>query len=393
MTVSIRIARPTDAAAIANIYNEAIRSTTATFDTESKSEDERLRWLESHDERHPVLVAALDGQVVGWAALTKWSDRPAYDQTAESSFYVGEQFRGRGVGRAMKERLVEEARRLGYHSILARVAEESDASIRINESFGFRRIGTMKEVGLKFGRRLDVHLMQLMLKESTACNAVDSSDATSGRVDGTVIASSEDIALQEFLSATDVIDWQDDRILSLATQLSQHSDDVLTLARATFEWVRDNVEHCVDFNRSEVTCRASEVFAARTGFCYAKSHLVAALMRANKIPTGFCYQRLSVNGDGPPYCLHGLNAVFLKEHGWYRIDARGNTDSIRAEFSPPHERLAFTVTEVGEADLPEIWPAPLSVVLVALDAAKSVKELQDNLPDIPVVKVQGIRQS
>lgn len=167
MTVSIRVARPTDAGAIADIYNEAIRSTTATFDTEPKSEDDRLRWLESHDERHPVLVAELDNRVVGWAALTKWSDRPAYDQTAESSFYVGGQFRGRGIGRALKERLIEEARRIGYHSILARVAEASDASIRINQSFGFRHIGTMKEVGLKFGQQLDVHLMQLMLDDPT----------------------------------------------------------------------------------------------------------------------------------------------------------------------------------------------------------------------------------
>jgi len=86
----------------------------------------------------------------------------------------------------------------------------------------------------------------------------------------------------------------------------------------------------------------------------------------------------------PPYCLHGLNAVFLKEHGWYRIDARGNTDSIRAEFSPPHERLAFTVTDVGEADLPEIWPAPLSTVVVVLNDAHSVEELRHNLPDVPL---------
>jgi phosphinothricin acetyltransferase len=95
-TVSIRHANPNDAAAIADIYNEAIRSTTATFDTEPKSAQERLQWLETHDERHPVLVAELDGQVVGWAALTNWSDRPAYGQTAESSFYVSRQFRAVG---------------------------------------------------------------------------------------------------------------------------------------------------------------------------------------------------------------------------------------------------------------------------------------------------------
>ena len=78
--------------------------------------------------------------------------------------------------------------------------------------------------------------------------------------------------------------------------------------------------------------------------------------------------------------------MFLKEHGWYRIDARGNTESIRAAFSPPHERLAFTVTDVGEADLPEIWPAPLPTVVAALSTAQSVEELRNNLPDIPMIK-------
>lgn len=120
-----------------------------------------------HDGRHPVLVAERDTQVVGWAALSPWSDRPAYADTAESSCYVAEGWRGQGVGRALKERLIEEARRAGLHTILARVAGESAASLHLNESLGFVRIGTMREVGLKFGRRLDVHLMQLLLGPRT----------------------------------------------------------------------------------------------------------------------------------------------------------------------------------------------------------------------------------
>jgi L-amino acid N-acyltransferase YncA len=172
--ISIRHAVASDAAAIADIYNEAIRTTTATFDTEPKTAEDRLQWLDAHDERHPVFVAQLDGQIAGWASLTKWSDRPAYDQTAETSFYVGEAFRGRGIGSALKERLIEEARRLGFHTLLARAAGESLASIHINESFGFRHIGTMKEVGFKFGRRLDVHVMQLMLAESDSDSSLES---------------------------------------------------------------------------------------------------------------------------------------------------------------------------------------------------------------------------
>jgi phosphinothricin acetyltransferase len=159
----IRRAEPGDARAIAEIYNEAILNTTATFDTEPKSERDRLAWLESHDERHPVLVAECDGEVVGWAALSKWSDRPAYADTAESSFYVAAPWRGRGIGRALKLQLIAEARQAGLHTLLARVAAESTASLRVNEAVGFVLIGTMREVGLKFGRRLDVHLMQLML--------------------------------------------------------------------------------------------------------------------------------------------------------------------------------------------------------------------------------------
>ena len=162
---TIRDAKITDAGSIADIYNEAILSTTATFDTEPKSANDRKIWLEEHDDRHPVIVAEVEGRIVGWASLTSWSDRPAYDGTAETSFYVAKPYRSRGIGRALKARTIQDARRLGFHSLIARVAEGSEASIHLNESFGFRHIGTMKEVGMKFGKRLDVHLMQLMLNE------------------------------------------------------------------------------------------------------------------------------------------------------------------------------------------------------------------------------------
>lgn len=163
-TAIIRRAEANDAAAIAEIYNEAILTTTATFDTETKSVEDRLRWLQAHDERHPVLVAVTDGRVVGWASLTRWSERPAYDATAETSFYVHSTHRGRGIGRRLKEAIIAEARQLKYHTLIARIAEGSHESIHLNESAGFVLVGTLKEVGHKFGRRLDVHIMQLMLQ-------------------------------------------------------------------------------------------------------------------------------------------------------------------------------------------------------------------------------------
>jgi phosphinothricin acetyltransferase len=159
----IRRAQPADAPAITAIYNEAIASTTATFDTEPKSVEERSQWLAAHDERHPVLVAEIDGQVVGWASLSRWSDRRAYDDTAETSFYVAAAHRNQGIGRRLKRAIVDEATTRGFHTLIARVAEGSEASLHLNRSFGFEHVGTLKQVGRKFGRLLDVHILQKML--------------------------------------------------------------------------------------------------------------------------------------------------------------------------------------------------------------------------------------
>ncbi len=126
--------------------------------------------------------------------------------------------------------------------------------------------------------------------------------------------------LAHFLRRTDIIDWDHPAVLRQAGELA--GGEPIEVAGACFEWVRDEVRHSSDFRVNPVTWRASDVLLHRTGYCYAKSHLLAALLRANGIPCGFCYQRLSVGGDGPPYSLHGFNAVHLPQHGWYRVDAR-----------------------------------------------------------------------
>jgi L-amino acid N-acyltransferase YncA len=161
--VTIRRAAVSDAAAIAAIYNEAIATTTATFDTDPKTPEERIRWLKSHDERHPILVADAGGAVVGWASLTAWSDRTAYDNTAETSFYVQSACRGRGIGRKLQEALLEQAERNKFHTLIARISDGSSESLHLHEATGFIRIGTMKEVGRKFGKLIDVHILQKML--------------------------------------------------------------------------------------------------------------------------------------------------------------------------------------------------------------------------------------
>ncbi len=160
MEVRIRPAQRSDLDAITDIYNEAILTTTATFDTEPKTTEQQQTWFEEHGTQYPLLVAEVDGSVVGWTCLSKWSDRRAYRETAESSTYVKQQYRGRGIGRQLKTAIESETRRLGFHTVLARVTEGSEASLHLNEQFGFVHIGVMREVGTKFGRRLDVHLLQ-----------------------------------------------------------------------------------------------------------------------------------------------------------------------------------------------------------------------------------------
>ena len=170
-------------------------------------------------------------------------------------------------------------------------------------------------------------------------------------------------------------------MLAKARELSAGAPGPVEIARRCFEWVRDHIQHSSDFHRNPVTCRASDVLAEGTGYCYAKSHLLAALLRANAIPTGFCYQRLSLDDSGPPYTLHGLNAVHLPEYGWYRIDPRGNKPGVDAEFTPPVERLAFPITCPDERLFPEILADPLPVVVAALRAHKTWDDMYRHLPD------------
>ena len=191
--------------------------------------------------------------------------------------------------------------------------------------------------------------------------------------------------IQEYLRPTEVIDYNDPSISAKAKELAEGKEDTLWIAGRCFEWVRDHIRHSMDYEMNPVTRRASDVLREGTGLCFAKSHLLAALLRANSIPAGFCYQRLCKNDKGPPFCLHGLNAVYLPEVGWYRIDARGNKQGVEATFSPPTERLAFTVSIEGEADLPEIWPEPLPQVVRTLKSAADFREVAENLPDIEIV--------
>lgn len=149
-----------DIKAITDIYNEAVLTTDATFDIEPKTADERRVWLAHHGPKHPILVAEVNGAVIGWASLSEWSPRRSYAGTAEISLYIKEGFRGKGAGRRLLEDIMREGERAGLHTVLARIVTGNAVSIHLHESVGFEHVGVMQEVGEKFGRLLDVLLMQ-----------------------------------------------------------------------------------------------------------------------------------------------------------------------------------------------------------------------------------------
>lgn len=188
--------------------------------------------------------------------------------------------------------------------------------------------------------------------------------------------------MEEYLKASEVIDWQHLEIMKRAKQLALGFETPMAIAQSCFEWVRDEIYHSYDYQMNPMTCRASDVLQYKTGYCFAKSHLLAALLRANQIPAGFCYQRLSIDDQGAPYSLHGFNALYLPEVGWYRVDARGNKAGVNAQFTPPQEQLAYTIRLPEEADFPAILSEPLQIIVEVLQAQNTWDEILSNLPDV-----------
>ena len=161
--VSIRVAREEDLPRILAIYNHEVRVSTATYDTQPRTPLEHRAWFKHHGDSNPVLVAEAATGVLGWASLSPWSDRAAYGKSAEVSVYVAEEARRRGIGRALLEALIEAGRECGHHALLARISADNEASIRLHAELGFFVAGTLQEVGMKFGRLLDVCIMELLL--------------------------------------------------------------------------------------------------------------------------------------------------------------------------------------------------------------------------------------
>lgn len=187
--------------------------------------------------------------------------------------------------------------------------------------------------------------------------------------------------LAAYLAADDVVQAAHPTVRALCRELTDGCADETEKARRLYEAVRDRFPHSFDIHGEGVAVTAGDVLRLGHGICFAKSHLLAALLRAAGTPAGLCYQRLMLDdAHDPRLTLHGLNAVWLSGR-WLRLDARGNKPGVDARFCPPAERLAFPVRPAHrEADLLLLFPSPDANVLRALRTSRSVSELWQNLP-------------
>jgi phosphinothricin acetyltransferase len=162
----LRLATEDDLAAINEIYNHYVPISTCTYQLEPETMEARHKWFAHHPpEKYPVYVAEVERRVVAWGSLSKFRERAAYAPTCEASIYVHHEWHRRGLGRLLLRVLIDHAGRAGFHSIIGGVSADQTASLALQESLGFMRVAHLKEVGYKFGRRLDVIYLQLMLKQ------------------------------------------------------------------------------------------------------------------------------------------------------------------------------------------------------------------------------------
>ena len=189
--------------------------------------------------------------------------------------------------------------------------------------------------------------------------------------------------VEEYLKYDSVIDYDNEAIMELADTLFKKADSKLDFIKTAYEFVRDNISHSADINEDIITCAASEVLKAGHGICFAKSHLLAALLRCKSVPTGFCYQKLILDDETAPVLVyHGLNGVYIDEHKkWIRLDARGNKTGVDAQFSIETEQLAFPIRpQMGEIDSYIVYPHPDLKIVEKMRKLKTRTELWNDLP-------------
>ena len=189
--------------------------------------------------------------------------------------------------------------------------------------------------------------------------------------------------IKKYLAADSVINYENEDIKKLSDALFEKVDDELDYIRVSYEFVRDQISHSADVGENLITCSASEVLKAGHGICFAKSHLLAALLRCKSIPAGLCYQKIILDDETAPVLVyHGFVGVYIKELGkWIRLDARGNKEGVNAQFSIETEQLAFPIRpELGEVDDYVVYPNPDAKVLERLQKCSTRTQLWEELP-------------
>lgn len=193
--------------------------------------------------------------------------------------------------------------------------------------------------------------------------------------------------MKDFLEENKFIDYSSDLIRMKAQELFNDSMNPIDKAQIAYLFVRDEIPHSFDCNASVITASASDVLKYKTGICHSKANLLAALLRLQGIPTGFCYQHLTLmEDDTKGYCLHCFNAILI-DHQWIKVDARGNTKGKDAQFSIEIPVLAFqNRPQYNEYFFDGIFAVPDMPSMKMLEKAKNLQDVINELPEKPFGK-------
>lgn len=161
--INIRAADIKDIKDITDIYNQAILQSNSTFDIEPKTIKDRKNWFKKHNKKNPIIVAEKEKKIVGYASLSKWSDKKAYSDTVEISLYIKKEFHNQGIGTKLMSEIIKKGKQEKNHIIIALITQDNDISIKLHKKFGFKMVGLLKECGFKFNKKLNVYIMQKIL--------------------------------------------------------------------------------------------------------------------------------------------------------------------------------------------------------------------------------------
>jgi L-amino acid N-acyltransferase len=154
-----------DLKTINDIYNYYVLNSTCTYQTEEETLENRMEWFENHNSDYPVIVAKIESEIAGWASISRFHPRKAYTPTVENSIYIKNEHRNKGIGKILLSEIIDRTKRLGYHSIIAKISSDQEASIKLHSKFGFIKVAHLKEVGFKFNNWLDILYMQLIFQK------------------------------------------------------------------------------------------------------------------------------------------------------------------------------------------------------------------------------------